>query len=387
MVGALSLAPGPPGAEGPLPPLERIPPDLRTLADYESRARAHMTAQAWAHVQEGAGRGVSLRENRAAFDRLGLLPRAMADLDGDTAITLLSRDHAAPLMLAPVAYQRLVHPEGERATARAAAALGIGMVASTLSSVTLEEIATTLRDTAAALDRPAPPLWFQLYLQPDRDHSRALVRRAETAGYEAIVLTVDAAIKPAGITLPPGVAAANLAGMAPPRQTALPGERIVLGTPLARAAPGWADLEALRRETALPILVKGAVLGEDARRCVEAGADALVVSNHGGRMLDGVPSALDLLPGVATATGGAVPLLLDGGVRMGTDVVKALALGARAVLVGRPQLHALAVAGMPGVAHMLHLLRAELEAAMAQLGCPAVAALGPDRVTPLPPGG
>ena len=139
--------------------------------------------------------------------------------------------------------------------------------------------------------------------------------------------------------------------------------------------------------TALPILVKGAVLGEDARRCVEAGADALVVSNHGGRMLDGVPSALDLLPGVATATGGAVPLLLDGGVRMGTDVVKALALGARAVLVGRPQLHALAVAGMPGVAHMLHLLRAELEAAMAQLGCPAVAALGPDRVTPLPPGG
>ncbi|EIZ80943.1 putative oxidoreductase [Novosphingobium sp. Rr 2-17] len=367
----------------PLSPLAAIPPDLRSLADYEARAQAHFAPEVWRHLQEGAGREITLRENRAAFDRIGLLPRAMANLDGHTRIELFGRTHAAPILLAPLAYQRLAHPDGEMATAHAAAALETGMVVSTLASVEIEAIAQGAVALARELGKGDPPLWFQLYLQPDRAHSLELVRRAEAAGYEAIVLTIDAALKPTGITLPPGVDAVNLAGMPRARHTAVPGGRILLGTPLTDAAPRWDDLAWLRGQTKLPVLVKGLVLGEDARRCVDEGADGLIVSNHGGRVLDGLPSVLDLIADVADATGGSIPLLVDGGIRSGTDVVKALALGAKAVLVGRPQMHALAVAGMPGVAHMLHLLRTELEAAMAQLGCPTVAELGPERLTRL----
>ena len=370
-------------SEGPLPPLTAIPASLRSLAEYEARAPQHMTAQAWQHIREGAGREVTLRENRAAFDRIGLLPRAMAELDGDTRIDLFGRSHASPILLAPLAYMRLAHPEGELAAVRAAAALDAGMVVSTLASVSLDDIAGAGRALSQELGRQPAPLWFQLYLQSEREHSLQLLRRAEDAGYEAIVLTIDAGLKPAGITLPPGVDAVNLAGMPRPRQTSVPGGRILLGTPLTDAAPKWADLAWLRAATTLPILVKGLVLGGDARRTVEEGADGLIVSNHGGRVLDGLPSALDLLPAVAEATQGQVPLLLDGGVRQGTDVVKGLAVGAKAVLVGRPQMHALAVAGMPGLAHMIHLLRTELEAAMAQLGCPRVDLLRPERLVTL----
>lgn len=367
----------------PKPPLSAIPPDLRTLADYERRAEAHLTPEVWRHIQEGAGREITLAENRAAFDRIGLLPRAMASLDGSTEIDLLGRRHAAPILLAPLAYQRLAHPEGELACTRAATALDTGMIVSTLSSVPLEDIAAAAHALARELGKTPAPLWFQLYLQPEREHSLQLVRRAETAGYEAIVLTVDAALKPAGITLPQGVEAVNLAGMPRPTQTSVPGGKILLGTPLTDAAPGWDDLAWLREATSLPILVKGLLLGEDAARAVDEGADALIVSNHGGRVLDGLPSPVELIQSVAEATQDRVPLLLDGGVRMGTDVVKALALGACAVLIGRPQMHALAVAGMPGVAHAVHLLRTELEAAMAQLGCPNCAMLGPDRLVAL----
>ncbi len=365
----------------PLPPYPGVPPGITSLADYERAAPAHLAPEVWQHIQEGAGSGRSLHENRAAFDRWGFLPRVLADLrGGHTECGLLGRTHAAPLLLAPLAYQRLAHPEGELAVARAAAALETGMIVSTLASVTLEDIASAARDAARQLGKAMPPLWFQLYLQPERAHSLALVRLAEAAGYEAIVLTVDAAIKPAGMTLPAGIAAANLAGLPRARQTSVPGGRILLGTPLADQAPRWDDLAWLRAETSLPVLVKGMVLGEDAARAVELGVDGLIVSNHGGRVLDGLPSALDMLGAVREATGGRVPLLMDGGVRTGADVVKALALGAAAVLVGRPQLHALAVAGMAGVAHAIHLLRTELEATMAQLGCARVGAIGPERV-------
>jgi 4-hydroxymandelate oxidase len=283
-------------------------------------------------------------------------------------------------MLAPVAYQRLAHSEGELASVRAATALDTGMIVSTLSSMTLESIAEGARDAAHQLGKAMPPLWFQLYLQPEREHSLALVRRAEAAGYEAIVLTVDAAIKLSGITLPPGVEAANLAGMPRLQQTAAAGGRILFGTPLVETAPRWEDLAWLRNATRLPVLVKGMLLGDDARHAIDEGADGLIVSNHGGRVLDGLPSALDVLPSVAEASAGRVPLLLDGGVRTGSDIVKALALGASAVLVGRPQMHALAVAGMAGLAHALLLLRTQLEATMAQLGCRDVAAVGSERL-------
>ncbi|UAK25049.1 alpha-hydroxy acid oxidase [Sphingomonas nostoxanthinifaciens] len=365
----------------PLPPHAGVPDGVATLADYETRAAAHMAAEAWRYVQEGSGEERTLHDNRAAFARLRLLPRVLADLrGGSTATTLFGRTHAAPILLAPIAFHRLAHPEGELATARAAAALETGMVLSTLSSVTLEEVATASRAAATDLGRPPASLWFQLYLQDERARSLDLVRRAETAGYEAIMLTVDSAVKRASLTLPAGVDAANLRGHPRLRQTTSAGGAILFGTLLVDAAPRWDDVAWLRAQTRLPILLKGVLNPADAAMAIEHGADGLVVSNHGGRVLDDVVTAPEMMPAMADAIGGRVPLLLDGGVRSGTDIAKALALGATAVMIGRPQVHALAVAGMAGVAHILHLLRAELEQAMVQLGCRTPAALTPDRL-------
>lgn len=360
--------------------LSAIPADIRSLADYEAYAAQHIAAPGWAYLQDGSGANLTRDDNLVAFDRVRLVPRLLADLrGGSTQTALLGRQHAAPLMLGPVAYQRLFHPEGELATARAAAAMGLGFVASTLSSVTLEEIAQASRAAARELGAAPAPLWFQLYLQEDRADSLSLVRRAEAAGYEAIVLTVDAAIKRTTLLLPEGVEAANLRGTARLGQAAQAGGHILFGTALADAAPRWGDLAWLRGETSLPLILKGVMAPDDALRALDHGVDALIVSNHGGRVLDSMPASLDVLPGIAQAVAGRAPVLLDGGVRRGTDVVKALALGASAVLVGRPQVHALAVAGLPGVAHMLHMLRAELELAMATLGCPRITDIGADR--------
>lgn len=347
-----------------------IPADIQSLADYARHAERLMAPANWRHVQEGSGFGLTLDVDRKAYDRLRLLPRRLADLrGGSTAIDLFGQAHATPILLAPVAYQRLAHDEGELATVRAATALGITMILSTLSSVTLEEVADAAAGTARELGRQPVPLWFQLYFQDDRAVTLALVRRAEAAGYGAIVFTVDAAVKRAGFQLPPGVEAANLRGLPSPQRQATAQGAILFATALTELAPRWEDLAWLRGQTRLPLLVKGIVAPDDARIAVEQGADGIIISSHGGRVLDGMPAAIDLLPLVREAVGPSVPLLIDGGVRAGTDVVKALATGAQAVLVGRPQIHALAVAGFTGVAHMLHMLRAELELAMAQIGC------------------
>lgn len=359
------------------PPLAAIPADIRTLADYERRARAHLPTATWAHIQDGA----DACDDRAAFARWRLLPRALGDLaGGSTAIDLLGEPHAAPILLAPVAYQRLAHPGGELAVVRAATVLETGMIVSTLASHSLEAIAQARREAAAELGTAGAGLWFQLYLQPQREDSLALIHRAERAGYRAIVLTIDAGVKRSSFALPGDVTAVNLAGMARAAHVAVPGGRILFGTPLADAVPSWQDLTWLRAATRLPLLVKGMMTGADAARMVELGSDGLILSNHGGRVLDALPAVIDVLPQVCAAVKGRVPVLIDGGVRSGADVVKALCLGASAVAIGRPLLHALAVAGMPGVAHALHLLRAELESVMAQLGCGRVADLDQERL-------
>ncbi|MDZ3832669.1 MAG: alpha-hydroxy acid oxidase [Sphingopyxis sp.] len=353
------------------PPLVQIPPHVAAVCDYEELARERMNKGAWAYFAGGAGDEWTLRENRAAFDRLPLRSRVLRDLSAATTHTrLLGCDMAAPILLAPVAYQRIAHPDGELASVAAAGALDIAMVVSTQASIRLEDIA------AAA----AAPLWFQLYIQPDRDFTAALVARAEAAGYRALVVTVDAPVngmryaeQRAGFALPTGVEAVNLAGMR--RLPPGPPEALLFGTPLAAAAPGWDAIEWLRAQTRLPILLKGIVDPDDARRALDAGADAIVVSNHGGRALDGVAAAIDLLPPVAKAVAGAVPLLVDGGIRRGTDVLRALALGADAVMVGRAPLFGLAAAGAMGVAHVLRLLRGELELAMALTGCPDIGSI------------
>ena len=358
----------------------RIPAGIENCADYERHAAHHVEAMAWRHIQGGSDQGLTLAHNRAAFDALRLLPRPLAGLrDGHTRLTLLGQAFEHPLLLAPVAYQCLAHPEGEIASVRAAMALRAGYVASTLSSHTLEDIAAAAHAATRELGYGAP-LWFQLYSQPARAHTLALLRRAEAAGYQAIVWTVDAAIKRSGFALPPGVEAANLRSYPAARHTAQAGAgAIILGTPLADAAPTLEELAWLRAQTRLPLIVKGVLSPAAAQEAVAHGADAIVVSNHGGRVMDGVPSPIDVLPAVRAAVPGT-PLLLDSGIRWGTDAAKALALGASAVLIGRPQLHALAVAGMTGVAHLLHLLRAELELAMAQLGCARLEQLTPEAV-------
>lgn len=365
--------------EGVEPPLAAISPDLVSLADYERRASAHIPAASWRHIQSGAGAERSLADNRSQFDAYRLVPRRLVPMQGATTeIELFGLRHAAPLLLAPVAYHRLAHPQGEMAAMGAATALDTTMVVSTLSSQPLEQIADSARQAARDLGRALPPLWFQLYLQPDPAHNEQLVRRAEAAGYQLIVLTVDAAVKLTTFPLPPGVEAANLRDMPSPVQRAeAQAGRILFGTPFADAVPDWESLAWLRRTTRLPIVVKGLLSPDDCRKAVELGADGIIVSNHGGRVLDGLATPMDMLPSIVEAVGGRVPLLLDGGVRTGTDALKALALGASAVLVGRPQLHALAVAGVAGVAHMLHMLRAELELAMLQTGCRTVEDIGP----------
>lgn len=355
----------------------QIPADIRCAADYERHAIHHIEAQAWQHIQSGADQNLTLAHNRAALDALRLVPQPVADLrHAHTRIELLGQTLASPLLLAPVAYQRLVHPEGELATVRAAMALQTGMVVSTLSSFTLEEIAQAGQAAATEMGH-STPRWFQLYMQPAREHSLQLIRRAEAAGYTAIVWTVDASIKRSGFALPHGVEAANLRGMPSTQHTPPLLGPILFGTPLMQQIPTWDDLRWLRAQTQLPIIVKGILSPAQAQQAVDLGADALIVSNHGGRVLDGVVSPIEVLPAIAQAVQGQVPLLLDSGVRHGTDVVKALALGASAALIGRPQLYALATAGLVGVAHLLHLLRAELELTMAQLGCATVADITP----------
>ncbi|WP_349356861.1 alpha-hydroxy acid oxidase [Sphingobium nicotianae] len=366
------------------PPREQIPPGIRALADYERLAADLMPPASWTYLQDGTGDGLTVAQNRIAFDRIGLLPRILPDLrNATTQLDLFGQRHAAPILLAPVAYQRIAHPDGELATIRAATAMGCGMILSTLASVTLEETAAARAAAAPGLGAPPAALWFQLYMQEGRADTLTLVRRAEAAGYEAVVLTVDASIKRTAFALPPGVEAVNLRGIARPAHTSQVLGPILFGTPLAQTTPRWEDLSWLRGETRLPLLVKGVMAPDDARLAIEHGADGLIVSNHGGRVLDGMPAAIDCLAAIAAIVGERMPILVDGGIRRGTDVVKALALGATAVLLGRPQVHALAVAGVAGVAHALLMLRSELELAMAQLGCTTLADITPDRLTPL----
>lgn len=355
-----------------LPPLAQIPPQIAAVADYEPYARQRMAESAWAYVNGASGDEWTCAENRAAFGRIRLRQRVLADLRGaHTRVELLGHVWDHPVMLAPVAFQKLAHEQGEEATVLAASAMGAAMVVGTQASVALETLA------AAA----SKPLWFQLYIQPDREFTEALARRAEAAGYQALVLTADAPVngvrnreQRAGFALPAGIEAVNLRGMKPaPAHTARAGASPLFGHGLLESAARWDDLRRLADLTRLPVLVKGIMDPDDARRALDHGAAGVIVSNHGGRTLDGLPATIDALPAIAGAVGDRAPVLLDGGIRRGADVFKALALGARAVLIGRPYVYGLAAAGAAGVVHVLHMLRTELEITMALAGTPTLA--------------
>ncbi|WP_341668671.1 alpha-hydroxy acid oxidase [Alcaligenes sp. SDU_A2] len=361
----------------PLPPLASIPADIASLADYEPYACARMTAGAWAYFSGGAADELTVQDNLDSYRRWGLWPAALGQFEqASTRLELFGHSMAYPILLAPVAYQRLAHPQGELASVLGAGAMGATSIISMQASHAFEDIAAHAH----------APLWAQWYWHPDRDFMQDLLRRVEVAGYRALVFTVDAAVngvrnreQRAGFALPDDVQAVNLRGApAAPAVLGAAGSSPLFGSGLLDQAPNWNDLAWLVQESRLPVLVKGIMRPGDALRALDVGVAGIVVSNHGGRTLDGAPASLDALGQVCAAVQGRVPVLMDGGIRRGTDVLKALALGARAVLVGRPYVYGLAAAGAAGVAHVLHILRAELEVAMALTGCNDLAAICPD---------
>lgn len=383
-------------AQGIAPALASIPPGVVTLADHETHAQRVLDANAWAYFAGGAGDEITVRANRSAWDALTLHPRVLQPMaNGHTRIELLGRSHPHPIFLAPLAYQRMAHPDGELAAAYAAAAQGAGLVLSTQSSMPLEAVAQAFLSDANARDASCSgsgPLWFQLYWQHDRGVTRELMQRAEHAGYQAVLLTVDAPASGArdrerrfGFRLPAGISAVNLVGLQAVSQagasTALvPAEGLCGG--LLSHAPTWADVEWLAGQTRLPLLLKGVLHPQDARQAAALGLAGIVVSNHGGRTLDTAPATAVVLRSVVEAVASAMPVLVDGGIRRGTDVLKAMALGASAVLLGRPAVYGLANAGALGVAHVLRLLRDELEIAMALTGCATLAQANPALLNP-----
>ncbi|RAY16178.1 alpha-hydroxy-acid oxidizing protein [Actinomadura craniellae] len=339
-----------------------------TLHEFEAVARGRLDPAHYGYFAGGAGDEVTLRANEAAFGRLALVPRVLRGAGRPrTGVTLPGGRAAMPVLVAPTAFHRLADPEGERATARAAAATGTIMIVSMAATVAVEEVAAVA---------PGATLWFQLYVQPDMAFTEAVVRRAEAAGCTALVVTVDSPAR--GLRererhsgfhdLPAGLCCENLRDGGRVRP-------IVMSPEIS-----WEHIGLLREITALPIVLKGILHPADARLALDHGAAALLVSNHGGRQLDAVPATIDVLPEIVTAVGGAVPVLLDGGIRCGTDVLKALALGAAAVAVGRPVVWGLAAGGERGAARVLELLRTEVEHALTLCGCASVRDLEPSMV-------
>jgi 4-hydroxymandelate oxidase len=350
-------------------PAHLVPSDLCAL---EAQAQPFLSEMAFDYIRGGAGDEITVRANRLGYDRLRLIPRVLVDVSQlDLSVELLGAKLRHPILLAPAAFHRLFHPDGELATARAANATGTAMSLSTYATTAMEEV----------LAATQKPVWMQLYVNPDRGLTRALVERATAAGCQALCLTVDTPVlgcwygkKP--FVLPEGLSCPNTGGTWKGAIAAHRPTRRTIYAPEFDAAVTWKDIAWLRSITSLPLVLKGILNPDDAARAAEEGADALIVSNHGGRNLDTVPPTIDMLPRVVKRaferSGGKLPVLVDGGIRRGTDILKALALGATAVLIGRPYLYGLAIAGEDGVRAVIEQLRAELEMAMALCGRKAV---------------
>ena len=343
------------------------------LFEYEKLAKEHLSQMTLDYYSSGAWDEITLRDNHAAFERVKLRPRVLVDVsDRNLTTSILGQPLQLPLLIAPMAFQCLAHPDGEVATALAAASAGVGMVLSTLATKSIEEVATACEKFPDSLQ------WFQLYIHKDRGLARTLVEKAYKVGYKALCLTVDAPIlgqretdRRNEFALPSDLHLANLATISGLDISQEKGESGLVSYFAQQLNPAvtWHDLEWLQSLSPLPLVIKGILRGDDAVRAVEYGAKAIVVSNHGGRQLDGAIASLDALAEIVAAVDGKVEVLLDGGIRRGTDILKALALGAKAVLIGRPILWGLAVAGQVGVSHVISLLQEELNVGMALSGC------------------
>jgi isopentenyl diphosphate isomerase/L-lactate dehydrogenase-like FMN-dependent dehydrogenase len=349
--------------------------EAHNIADFERLAEGVLDVGAHGYFAGGAGDERTLRENSASFERWRIRPRVLVDVgEVSTATTVLGAPVSMPILVAPVAFQRLAHADGEAGMARAAAAAGTLMCLSTLATAGPREVAEAA---------PGAPRWFQLYCFRDRGVTRALAEEAFEAGFEAIALTVDAPRAGrrerdarSGFAIPPDVAVPSLDAVVGGHAPMNIHEIFALVDPSLT----WRDLESLVSGIELPVLVKGVLTAEDARLAADHGASGVVVSNHGGRQLDGVPASLEALSEVVEAVGDQVEVYMDGGVRRGTDVLVALALGARAVLVGRPPLWGLAAGGEAGALRVLELLRDELELALCLTGCPSPEAVTREHV-------
>ena len=361
------------------------------LFEYEKLAKDHLSQTTLDYYSSGAWDEITLQDNRAAFERVKLRPRMLVDVsdvyDGlhlrNLTTSILGQSLQLPLLIAPMAFQCLAHPDGEVATALAAASAGVGMVLSTMATKSIEEVATACEKFPDSLR------WFQLYIHKDRGLTRALVEKAYKAGYKALCLTVDAPVlgqrerdRRNEFALPPDLHLANLATISGLDISHEKGESGLFTYFAQQLNPAvtWHDLEWLQSLSPLPLVIKGILRGDDAVRAVEYGAKAIVVSNHGGRQLDGAIASLDALTEIVAAVDGKVEVVLDGGIRRGTDILKALALGAKAVLIGRPILWGLAVAGQVGVSHVISLLQDELNLAMALSGCAKLQDIDPSLV-------
>jgi isopentenyl diphosphate isomerase/L-lactate dehydrogenase-like FMN-dependent dehydrogenase len=367
------------------------PPYPVAVDVLEEQARMAMTPQAYAYVAGGAGAEDTVRANQEAFRRWRIVPRFLRDVSRrDLAVTVLGQRFRAPVLLAPVGVQGIIHAEAELAVARAARSLAIPLILSTLSSRPLEAVAAAMGDT---------PRWFQLYWPRDRELAVSFLSRAERAGYSALVVTLDSYLlgwrerdlQQGYLPFLSGDGLANFltdpvfraALPSPPEKDPTAAVRHFLAV-VSDLALTWNDLPFLRQHTRLPVLLKGILDPDDARKAVDHGVEGVIVSNHGGRQVDGAVAALDALPRVVRAVGDRTAVLFDSGIRRGADVCKALALGARCVLLGRPYCYGLAVGGEDGVRAVVANLLADLDLTLALAGCASPAELGPANLVNAP---
>lgn len=356
-------------------PVEKHLPFPYSYADWKQRAKQAIDREAFTYVASGAGSEQTMKANEEAFNRWRLLPQVLTDVTHrDMSVSLWGQAMATPFLLAPIGMQGIVHPDGELASARAAKALGVPFIASTVSTFTLEQIASELG---------ASPHWFQLYWSNDMDVTKSLVQRAEAAGYSAIVITVDTALlgwrerdlSTGYSPLKLGMGSANFFHDPVFREKLTKPPEVDRKAALEHLLnivfhPGltWDDLASLREITPLPILLKGVLHPDDASLALDCGTDGLIVSNHGGRQLDGAVAALDALQPVCDIVQNRIPVLFDSGVRRGPDVIKAIAMGADAVLLGRPYIYGLAAGGEAGVRHVLQHLISDIDVSLALTG-------------------
>lgn len=348
-------------------------PEAVCLPDFEALARERISPMAYEYISGGAGGELTLGWNEQAFQEIRLRPKVLVDVSNiDTRVNLFGEELAFPILLAPAAYHRLVHKDGELATAQGASAAGATFIVSTMSTTSIEEIAAV--STA--------PLWFQLYVQPDRGFTKSLIQRAENAGCKALCVTVDTPVigtrnreMRMKFALPEGLTRPHLEGLQFTAETIHRPREGEIYASVFDPKMTWKDIEWIRSFARVPVVLKGLMNPDDAEIAVKTGVAGILVSNHGARNLDTSPATIEVLPEIAERVAGQMAILLDGGIRRGTDVLKALALGANAVLIGRSYLYGLGAAGSEGVARVIKILRAEFEMAMALTGKTTIASL------------